>query len=141
MLCSFRYSLSDISPCNSGPCPKYTICSPVIHGYDNHSFTCTEHCKRSTNGEDYQGSLNITKEGNACIPWTLAYDISDTVRYIFTGRRSNLAENNYCRQPRGYTRHPMAKEGPWCLVKDASGNYTKQFCDVPYCADASKYFV
>ena len=76
-------------------------------------------------------------------PGFLAYNVSDTVRSIFRRRSDEIPKSDYCRQPREYTRlsYSIAKKGPWCVVKDASGNYTEQLCDVPYCADASKYFV
>ena len=79
-------------------------------------------CKEDETGLSYQGKLNRTIFGHACISWIMVnggfYKFpTDTVDEAF----------NYCRNPDNDT------FGPWCFTNTDSGKYTGQRCGIPIC--------
>ncbi|XP_057302343.1 muscle, skeletal receptor tyrosine protein kinase-like isoform X2 [Hydractinia symbiolongicarpus] len=70
----------------------------------------------------YNGTVNITSTGKACLPWNINPFLSSPVY-------SNL-KNNYCRNPQGYA------TSPWCYVNATNRDW--EFCDVPKCGGNNK---
>ncbi|XP_063419779.1 beta-2-glycoprotein 1-like [Mytilus trossulus] len=79
-------------------------------------------CRNSTSNHDYDGKINITRNGHTCIHWDRA------ISY-----RSQ--QENSCRTPPGDS---YSVNGPWCYV-DTKGK--RDICNVPICDSASCPFL
>ena len=68
-------------------------------------------------GLRYNGSVNVTVNGNKCLPWNLnPYLNADVYPELL---------NKFCRNPQGYGKKP------WCFI-----DYNKriwEYCDVALC--------
>ncbi|XP_057302395.1 uncharacterized protein LOC130636628 isoform X2 [Hydractinia symbiolongicarpus] len=87
-------------------------CQSIIKRKEKHSEICY-----NGDGTSYNGTVNITSTGKACLPWNINPFLSSPVY-------SNL-KNNYCRNPQGYA------TAPWCYVNATNRDW--EFCDVPKC--------
>jgi len=75
-----------------------------------------EDCKRTADGYDYQGQMNVTIGNRTCQRWAL-----DTPH----AHSQNGLPENYCR-------NPDHEPAPWCYTTDTSKRY--ELCDVPFCS-------
>ena len=78
------------------------------------------------------GKVNVTEEGHACLPWTLAVNIfyrSDS--YFADG--SLTAAGSFCRNPRRFGRG-LSSTRPWCFVEVKRGMIRNWgLCYIPQC--------
>ncbi|XP_019635211.1 PREDICTED: plasminogen-like [Branchiostoma belcheri] len=74
------------------------------------------------NGESYRGTLSVTTTGKTCQRW------DSQTPHVHTATPANHPsaglEQNYCRNPDGYT-------GVWCYTTDPGTSW--EACDVPVC--------
>ena len=75
-----------------------------------------EDCKRTADGYDYQGQMNITIGNRTCQRWEL-----DSPH----AHGQNGLPENYCR-------NPDHEPEPWCYTTDTRKRY--ELCDVPFCS-------
>ncbi|XP_057187594.1 prothrombin [Triplophysa rosa] len=85
------------------------------------------------NGEAYTGDLSVTLGGRTCLQWNAA-----EAQALIKGKdflpQVQLVKN-HCRNPDG------DMEGPWCYVKEPSGNITIDYCDFELCDAPLDQFV
>ncbi|XP_071163542.1 receptor-type tyrosine-protein phosphatase alpha-like isoform X10 [Mytilus edulis] len=74
-------------------------------------------CRKAAS-DNYDGNINITRNGHTCIHWNKA------VKY-------KSQQENYCRTPPG---DPYNVNGPWCYFDTKGG---RDSCNVPICEGAS----
>eukprot|EP00747_Dinoflagellata_sp_TGD_P181775 gnl/TRDRNA2_/TRDRNA2_35718_c0_seq1.p1 gnl/TRDRNA2_/TRDRNA2_35718_c0~~gnl/TRDRNA2_/TRDRNA2_35718_c0_seq1.p1 ORF type:complete len:222 (-),score=57.83 gnl/TRDRNA2_/TRDRNA2_35718_c0_seq1:73-738(-) len=68
-------------------------------------------------GEDYEGLVERTQSGRACMNWVDQGDFSSSTK--------GIGNHHYCR-------NPTAKhDKPWCFTKDPEKEW--ELCDVPKC--------
>lgn len=102
--------------------------------FKSHVLSITASCYENSNimkNKDYRGTVATTKNGDTCKKWsdfTLAGYNSDNYP------NAGLAEN-YCRNP-----DPVTEEKAWCYKNNISGVYQWDYCNVPYCFDASSQY-
>ncbi|XP_057316991.1 uncharacterized protein LOC130657992 isoform X2 [Hydractinia symbiolongicarpus] len=80
----------------------------------------TEHCYEG-NVVSYNGTVNKTRSGKKCLPWSINSFLSSPVYRDL--------ESNFCRNPQGYAR------APWCYVNETSERW--EYCDVPECVNGT----
>nr|XP_022312336.1 uncharacterized protein LOC111117491 isoform X1 [Crassostrea virginica]XP_022312337.1 uncharacterized protein LOC111117491 isoform X2 [Crassostrea virginica] len=120
------------SPCFPNPCKNRGTCS-----VDGMSYTCTclegfsgdncetqdlieeADCKRTNNGWEYSGKINVTMNGRTCQAW-----ISDSPH----SHGYNSLPENYCRNPDG-------EPSPWCYTTDPYKRW--ELCSIPDCVTPS----
>ena len=75
---------------------------------------------------DYRGTINTTREGKECQPWSKQFPH----RHGRTPARNpdKGLEANYCRNPDG------EPEGAWCYTTDPDVRW--EYCDVPTCEES-----
>ena len=74
-------------------------------------------------GRYYNGTINVTKAGNSCMPWTADFPHKhDRSPAVFPELRNS---HNFCRNPGG------EEKSPWCYTSDR--NVRWQHCDIPSC--------
>ncbi|EDV28710.1 uncharacterized protein TRIADDRAFT_51901 [Trichoplax adhaerens] len=74
------------------------------------------------NGSLYQGVINVTIDGEKCLPWHIANRTSY--------RRSNsfFGQDNFCRNPNG------ERTSPWCYVRNTTtSGIGWAYCPIPKC--------
>lgn len=85
------------------------------------------------NGEAYSGDLSVSLGGRTCLHWNAA-----EVQALLKGKdflpQVQLVKN-HCRNPDG------DMDGPWCYVKEASGNITIDYCNIELCDAPLDQFV
>ncbi|XP_052097034.1 receptor-type tyrosine-protein phosphatase T-like isoform X7 [Mytilus californianus] len=75
-------------------------------------------CRNSTSDHNYDGQINITRNGHTCIHWNKAVNYQSQ-------------HENYCRTPAGDAYNDT---GPWCYFDTKGG---RDSCNVPICDGAS----
>lgn len=82
-------------------------------------------------GEDYRGTISVTKSGLICKPWHLSFDSTA----VGLGRSKSdqnvelVGGHNYCRNPAGQEQESQ----PWCYTNDP--RRPKEVCGIPRCSD------
>ena len=68
---------------------------------------------KDTNGADYRGKVAATKDGDACLSWTVKVKPNGGAVGLWTGSSKaaskGLGEHNYCRNPDN-------EDSPWCYT-------------------------
>ncbi|XP_064607266.1 inactive tyrosine-protein kinase transmembrane receptor ROR1-like isoform X2 [Liolophura sinensis] len=82
-----------------------------------------KNCYNGT-GEHYKGTVNRTKSGYLCQPWT-----KNLPAELFkqSAAYRALVGHNYCRNPGN------VEEGPWCFTTNK--DVQKELCNIPVCED------
>ena len=82
-------------------------------------------CKETKEGYEYNGTMDVTKDGITCQRWdsNIPHFPSIGIIEARTKEDSRLDEN-YCRAVDGHW-------NPWCYTTDPSIRW--QECDIPYC--------
>ncbi|XP_063419769.1 receptor-type tyrosine-protein phosphatase kappa-like [Mytilus trossulus] len=75
-------------------------------------------CRNSSSDSNYDGEINITRNGHTCIYWNKAINYGSQ-------------QENYCRTP---SRDSYNVNGPWCYVDTKGG---RDSCNVPICESAA----
>ena len=98
--------------------------------HDIHFLLLEHECKRTSNGEEYMGTMNLTESGAACQPWYAinGFDITMSV--------GSLVDNsNYCRYPTLVSSSEddvyLLPSGPWCFNE----SLMMETCDIPFCGE------
>jgi len=85
-------------------------------------------CLATTAGHEYNGTVNTTRSGRSCQPWSS--NTPHVVPSSYTDDRfpdgSRSAAENYCRNP-----DPSWDSGVWCYTMDADVEY--ESCNIPLC--------
>merc|ERR1712168_981003 len=84
-------------------------------------------CKTTQLGQEYNGTLSVTKNGNTCQQWSSQYPHNHYMKnYVQYFPENSLTEaQNFCRNPDGES------DGPWCYTTSSSIRW--EYCSVPYC--------
>uniref|UniRef100_A0A8C1D402 Prothrombin n=1 Tax=Cyprinus carpio carpio TaxID=630221 RepID=A0A8C1D402_CYPCA len=83
----------------------------------------TLHCYIN-NGENYAGSVSVTKSGKSCQYWKSNFPHRI---HEFNATQLKLPEN-FCRNP------DKSNQGPWCFTRDPT--VRRESCSVPKCGEA-----
>jgi len=89
---------------------------------------CAE-CKKTKQGKEYSGALNLTVSGRACQRWASQQPNSHIIFKDFPEGNQEEAKN-YCRNP------DNSPGGPWCYTTDPDTR--REYCNVQFCADCKK---
>ncbi len=83
-----------------------------------------QQCGCATNYQmDYRGTINITKNGHNCDPW------SNDMISIYPN--AGLDDGAYCRNPD--SGNTFDTDRAWCFVTLEDGQQIYELCEVPYC--------
>ncbi|CAG0900576.1 unnamed protein product [Darwinula stevensoni] len=87
-------------------------------------------CKITHDGTEYAGSINVTAEGEKCIPWlAMTPNRNSALQYLLWFPDFGLdSRHNYCRNI-----HKIY-DGPWCKTKQ---NMISS-CKIPFCSEEDK---
>ena len=83
-------------------------------------------CRSTTLGQEYTGTVAVTRTGKTCQAWLLQTPHSHSYTDPVTFPDANLIDaNNFCRNPNS------SPGGPWCFTTDSSTRW--EYCDVQFC--------
>lgn len=102
---------------------KYQACKPETKPTREILLACLDGNCAYDNGENYRGTISVTRSGTECQNWASRFPHLTHVNPT-THPEKNLTEN-YCRNPDNNT------HGPWCYTKDPEK--AKEECAVPVC--------
>ena len=87
----------------------------------------------TTEGSEYEGTLNVTESGLTCQAWTAqSPHVPESLTDSDFPDGSMAAAENFCRNPDG-------NAGPWCYTMDP--NVTWQYCNISFCRKLVLYSV
>ena len=102
------------------------LCEVKVFGDEFHEPL---ECIRSETGKDYKGTLNITIDGDDCLPWYAA--TTDEFSIETFPEVAVEDANNYCRRT-------SSRQKPFCWVLDESGAQVRKTCNLMACDTACR---